>query len=94
MLSEGRRGQGGGRCGRRKSVAGSEGLESGFSADKEKMGSNLGLDGSGWRGVEELTGSKCEEVVEWTGGEPKGAKQPLLQPRHWTPEQRASNIGR
>ena len=52
----------------------SEGGESGFGANKEKMGSKLALEGSGWRGVEEGRGSKCEEAVEWTRGEPKGAK--------------------
>ena len=80
MLSKGRRGRGGGRCGRRKSAAGSEGLESGLGDDGEKMGSNLGLEGSGWRGVGEGTGSRCGEAVEWTGDRPKGAKQSLLQP--------------
>ena len=57
------------------------------------MGSNLGLEGSGWRGVGEGTGSKCGEEVEWTGSEPKGAEQPLLQSSRWTPEQRAYNVG-
>ena len=58
------------------------------------MGSNSGLDGSGWHGVGEGTGSKCREAVEWTGGEPKGMEQPLLQPSRWTLKQRASNVGR
>ena len=58
------------------------------------MASNLALEGSGWRGVEEGTGSKCREAVEWMGGEPKGAEQPLLQPSRWTLEQKASNVGR
>ena len=77
MLSEGRRGQHSGRCGQQKSAVGSEGLESGFGVDEEEMGSNLVLEGSGWRGVEEGTSSKCREAVEWTGGEPNGAEQPL-----------------
>ena len=32
--------------------------------------------------------------MEWTGGEPKEAEQPMLQPSHWTLEQKASNVGR
>ena len=94
MLSVGRRGQGRGRCVRQKSAAGSEGLESSFGADEEGTGSNLVLEGSGWCGVEEGTGSMCGEAVEWTDGEPKGAEQPLLQLSRWTLEQRASNVGR
>ena len=39
-------------------------------------------------------GSKCREAVEWMGGEPKEAKQPLLQPSRWTLEQKVSNVGR
>ena len=74
MLSEGRRGQGGGRCRRRKSAAGSEGGESGIGADEEGMASNSALEGSGWRRVEEGMGSKCREAVEWTGGESKEAE--------------------
>ena len=58
------------------------------------MTSNSALEGSGWHGVREGTGSKCGEAVEWTGGEPKGAEQPLLQPSRWTLKQRASNVGR
>ena len=58
------------------------------------MGSNLALEGSGWHGVREGTGSKCGEAVEWTGGEPKGAEQLLLQSSRWTLEQKASNVGR
>ena len=65
---------------------GSEGLESRFRADLEEMGSYLGLEGSGWRGVEEGMGSKCGEAVEWTGGEPKGAELPLLHSSCWTPD--------
>ena len=57
------------------------------------MGSYSSLEGSGWRGVGEGTGSKCGEAVEWTGGELKGAEHPLLQPSRWTLKQRASNIG-
>ena len=57
------------------------------------MGSNLGLEGSGWCGVEEGTGSKCGEAMEWTSDEPKGAEQPLLQPSRWTLEQKASKVG-
>ena len=60
----------------------------------EEMASNSALECSGWLGVQEGTGSKCGEVVEWTGGEPKGAEQPLLQSSHWTLEQEASNVGR
>ena len=60
----------------------SEGLESGFGANEEGMGSYLSLEGSGWRGVGEGTGSKYREAVEWTGSESKGAEQPLLQPSH------------
>ena len=55
------------------------------------MGSYSSLEGSG---VGEGTGSKCREAVEWTGGEPKEAEQPLLQPSRWTPDQRVSNVGR
>ena len=58
------------------------------------MGSNWALEGSGWHGVGEGTGSKCGEAVEWTRGEPKEAEQPLLQPSRWTLEQKASNVGR
>ena len=79
----------------------SEGRESGIGAREEGMASNSALDGSGWRGVEEGTGSKCGEVVEWTGGESKGAEQPLLQPsrwtlgvQRWTLAQGPSNVGR
>ena len=32
--------------------------------------------------------------MDWTGGERKEAEQPLLQPSRWTPDQRASNVGR
>ena len=42
--------------------------------------SNSALAASGWPGVHEGTGSKCGGAVEWTGGEPKVAEQPLLQP--------------
>ena len=42
----------------------------------------------------EGTGSKCVRVVEWTGGAPKVAEQPLLQSSHWTLEQKASNVER
>ena len=73
---------------------GSEGLESRLGAGGEEMGSYSSLEGSGWRGVEEGTGSKCREAVEWTGSEPKGAEQPLLHSSRWTPDQRASNVGR
>ena len=52
----------------------SEGRESGFGADEEGMASNWALEGSGWRGAEEGTGSKCGEAVEWTDGEPKGGR--------------------
>ena len=58
------------------------------------MGSYSSLEGSGWRGVGEGTGSKCGEAVEWTSSEPKGAEQPLLQPSCWTLDQEASNVGR
>ena len=94
MLSEGRRSHDGGRCGRQKSAGGSEGRESGIGAKEEGMASNLALEGSGRRGVREGTGSKCREAVEWTGGEPKEAEQPLLQPSRWTLAQGASNVGR
>ena len=60
--------------------------ESGKGAEMEKMASNSALECSGWLGVREGTGNKCGEVVKWTGGEPKGAEQPLLQPNHWTLE--------
>ena len=53
---------------------GSECLESRLGAGLEEMGSYLGLEGSGWRGVEEGTSSKCGEAVEWTGSEWKGAE--------------------
>ena len=85
-LLEGRRSHGGGRNGRRKSVGGSEGRESGNGAEEEGMASNSALEGSGWRGVQEGMGSKCGGAVEWTGGEPKVAEQPLLQPSRWTLE--------
>ena len=77
-----------------RAAEGSEGRESGKSAEMEKMASNSALEGSGWRGVQEGTGSKCGEAVEWTGGEPKEAEQPLLQPSRWVLEQKASNVGR
>ena len=57
-----------------RAVEVSEGREIGFGADEEGMASNLALEGSGWCGVEEGTGSKCGEAVEWTAGEPKGAE--------------------
>ena len=68
--------------------------ESGIWAEGEEMGSNWALEGSGWHGVGEGTGSKCGEAVEWTGDEPKVAEQPLLQPSRWMLEQKASNVGR
>ena len=71
--------------------------ESGKWAEAEKtpwQRSNSALAASGWPGVQEGTGSKCGEAVEWTGGEPKEAEQPLLQPSRWTLEQKASNVGR
>ena len=71
-----------------------ERLESGLGAGGEGMGSYSSLEGSGLRGAKEGTSSKCREAVEWTGGEPKGAGQPLLQPSRWTLEQEASNVGR
>ena len=71
--------------------------ESGRGVEMENMASkcsNSALEGSGWHGVQEGTGSKCREAVEWTDGEPKGAEQLLLQPSYWTLEQKASNVGR
>ena len=71
--------------------------KSGNGAGAEKtlwQRSYSALAASGWLGVQEGTGSKCGEAVERTGGEPKGAEQPLLQPSRWTLEQKASNVGR
>ena len=76
-----------------EAAEGSEGRESGKRVGEEKMGSNSALASSGWLGVQEGTGSKCGEAMEWTGGEPKVAEQPLLQPSRWTLEQEASNVG-
>ena len=45
-----------------------ERLESLFWTDMEEMGSYLSLESSGWRGVEEGTGSKYEEARDWTAG--------------------------
>ena len=77
-----------------RAAEGSECRVSGKSAEGEKMASNSALEGSGWHGVREGTGSKYGEAVEWTGSEPKGAEQPLLQSSYWTLEQEASNVGR
>ena len=63
---------------------GSEGLESRLGTSGEEIGCYSSLEGRGWRGAKEGMGSKCGEVVEWTGDEPKGAEQPLLHPSHWT----------
>ena len=71
--------------------------ESWKGAGEEEMASKCtysALEGSGWPGVHEGMGSKCGGAVEWTGGESKVAEQPLLQPSHWTLEQKASNVGR
>ena len=72
----------------------SEGLERIFGADEEKMGSNLVLEGSGWHGVWEGTGSKCREAVDWTSGEQKEAEQSLLQLSRSTYKWRVTNFGR
>ena len=69
----------------------SEGLESWLWADLEKMGSYSSLEGSGWHGAKEGTGSKCREAVEWMDGELKEMEQPLLHSSRWTADQRASN---
>ena len=71
-----------------------ERLESLFGADLEKIGSYSSLECSGWRGAKEGAGSKCGEARDWTAGELEGAKQLLLPSSHWTPDQRASNVGR
>ena len=63
--------------------------ESGKSAEEEKIASKWNystLEGCGWLGVHEGMGSMCRGAVEWTGGEPKEAEQPLLQPSRWTLE--------
>ena len=69
-----------------RAAKGSEGRESGKSAKEEKMGSNLALAASGCPGVQEGTGSKCREAVDWAGGDPKVAEQLLLQSSRWTLE--------
>ena len=71
--------------------------ESGNGAGAEKtpwQRSYSATTASGWPGVQEGMGSKCGGAVEWTGGEPKVAAQPLLQPSCWTLEQKASKVGR
>ena len=78
-----------------RAAVGSEGGESGKWAGEEKMGSkwsNSALEGNGWPGVQEGMGSKCRGAVECTGGEPKVAEQPQLQPSRWTLKQKASNV--
>ena len=73
-LPEGWRSRGGGRWMWLKSVRAGE---SGNGAEVEKTASKCtlsALEGSGWPGVHEGTGSKCGGAVEWTGGELKVAK--------------------
>ena len=78
-LLEGRRSRGG----RQKWLMAVREEESGNGAGAEKtpwQRSYSTLAASGWPGVQEGTGSKCVQAAEGTGGEPKVAEQPLLQP--------------